>query len=109
MFHIAGQSIGMDFTIVRSDVSELLTDWSNRVNILNKDRHLECPIIQVDEFDKWLDENLKMESQSSSALKQVRTQLHNFGYILDFGETNGLVILDPTWMMNAFKSIFSFK
>lgn len=109
---IESESWEMEYSIVRTDVSPLISgnSWTKGTYDFLKEKGFHQPILTADEFDSWIATILGNSLvQSSEALKQIRSQLHTFGFLLDFSEEFNLIIVDPQWLMNAFKSIFSFK
>ena len=108
MKQITKEILDVEFSIVLSDVAQLIKNWKEEIQKIMEKKSLNHPILEMSEFDQWIQDHLQM-SQSPSSLNQIRNQLHNFGYIIDFSATFDLIILNPQWLMNAFKSIFSFK
>ena len=109
MKQITKEILDVEFSIVLSDVAQLIKNWKEEIQKIIDKKSLNHPILTMDEFDHWMQDHLSQSSQSPSSLNQIRNQLHNFGYIIDFSETFDLIILNPQWLMNAFKSIFSVK
>ena len=64
------------------------------------------PIMLNDEFNTFLRNHLNNSSLSDAACNQLKKQLVNSGFLLDYGK---LVVLKPQWLADSFKSIISFK
>jgi hypothetical protein len=109
MGSVERDALTMKFSLVRKDVADLIKGdvWKTQIAELYTKRALQHPILTTDQFNDWM--KTLLADQSNSSLDQIRSQLHDFGYILDFSQQFNLVIVDPQWLMNAFKSIFSFK
>lgn len=64
------------------------------------------PILSSDGFNSFLQRYLKNKDLSALACNQMKKQLVNSGFLLDFGT---LVIMKPQWLADTFRAIISIK
>ena len=84
---------------VQTEIAEMISNpsWQDERSI---------PIISNDEFNTFLRNHLKDSTLSDLQCKQMKKQLVNSGFLLDFRK---LVVLKPQWLADTFKSVISTK
>jgi hypothetical protein len=70
----------------------MIEDFSNR------------PIVSTNVFNQWVRKFTK-----ETPVEIARKQLDELGYILDFSDHFDIVVMNPIWLADTFKSILSFK
>ena len=66
-----------------------------------------APILSTEEFGKWIEG--KTRGSEEASVSSIRRQLHELGHIIDFSLEYDIIVLNPVWLADAFKSILSFK
>ena len=66
----------------------------------------DVPILSREEFNQYLRGYLKNSDLSDEGCNQMKRQLVDSGFLLDF---NSLVVIKPQWLADTFKSIVSTK
>jgi hypothetical protein len=71
-----------------------------------QDKGSNLPIMSVGEFNLFLRTHLDNSDLSDAACHQMKKQLVNSGFLLDFRK---LVVMKPQWLADTFKAIISTK
>ena len=66
-----------------------------------------APVLSTKEFGEWIVKQLKDSDKTS--INSIRRQLHELGHIIDFSLEFNMVVMNPVWLADTFKSILSFK
>jgi len=84
---------------IQTEIAEMIknSSWQNEEDF---------PILTTQEFNHFLRDHLKNPQLLDEACEQMKRQLVNSGFLLDFHK---LVILKPQWLADSFKSIISTK
>jgi hypothetical protein len=84
---------------IQTEIAEMIKNpsWQNKEAF---------PILTTEEFNHFLRDHLKKPQLLDEACEQMKRQLVNSGFLLDFHK---LVILQPQWLADSFKSIISSK
>src|ERR1700744_2358532 len=84
---------------VQKEIADMISNpsWQDERSI---------PIISNEEFNTFLRNHLKNSTLSDLQCNQMKRQLVNSGFLLDFHK---LVVLKPQWLEDKFKSIISTK
>ena len=90
----------MEMEKVEAKVARMIenTSWQNNEGDL--------PVMSTDDFNTFLRNHLNKQDLSDAGCAQIKKQLVNSGFLLDFQK---LVILKPQWLADSFKAILSFK
>ena len=90
----------MEMEKVEAKVAGMIenTSWQNNEGDL--------PIMSNNDFNIFLRNHLNTQDLSDAGCNQIKKQLVNSGFLLDF---RILVVLKPQWLADSFKSILSFK
>src|SRR3984957_6122386 len=90
----------MEIEKIQTEIVEMIENPSWQDNNGN------IPIISNEEFKLFLQKQLNNSNLSDKACNQIKKQLVNCGFLLDF---NKLIVMKPQWLADTFKSIISTK
>lgn len=86
-----------------SPVEKKFISLTNEIISIRK--KLTVPIIDISELRSMIEKNY----EKNIGLYQIRTQLHELGIILDFGDNFNKILIDPQWLSNLFRCVVSLK
>ena len=84
--------------VIQTEVLEI-------IDTILKERETQ-KVISLDIFDEWIMKTLQIEKKDCELYHQ---QFQQWGYILKYPFLPNQVIIDPQWLADQFRSLFSFK